>query len=133
MTSSTFLMTCAAALSQKLSFNKGRSGFQHLRGEILSKRLVLSIARHPLAAISLCSIELPVKLVGNALASLSAGIGCDSKVFNPTCNSRPELESLGERRLLISEQRYPPVIPIAENKHLAISRSATEQLCTLKY
>ena len=43
MTSSTFLMTCAAALSQKLSYNKGRSGFQHLRGEILSKRLVLSI------------------------------------------------------------------------------------------
>ena len=27
MTSSTFLMTCAAALSQKLSYNKGRSGF----------------------------------------------------------------------------------------------------------
>jgi len=50
MTSSTFVMTCAAALSQKLSYNKGRSGFQHLRGEILSKRLVLSIARHPLAA-----------------------------------------------------------------------------------
>ncbi len=43
MTSSTFLMTCAAALSQKLSYNKGRSGCQHLRGEILSKRLVLSI------------------------------------------------------------------------------------------